>query len=332
MLSRMLDVAIGVILVFTVLSISASALSEVISNFLQRRARLLEGFLEGLLVNSGLSVKDFYEKTILAPHAQSGQRPAYVQASDFADAIFTLLRTQNAAPNAAPESQIPDFTLAEFKQVVTNLKDSPLKKVLLSIIVKAEDDPNTKTLDDLERVRVTLEHWYDNSMDRVSGWYKGHTQFILLGIGLIMAFLFNVDTLNITNALLKNPDIGAAIVKNIGPYTQTVGQSSALAATPQTGATPAATPAAGTVGSTGATDTQPISLSQADFVQQFNVLNIPIGWTDATMKNATLYDWITKIVGLLITGFAVSQGAPFWFDLLNKVTNLRSAGNQPAKS
>jgi hypothetical protein len=39
--------------------------------------------------------------------------------------------------------------------------------------------------------------------------------------------------------------------------------------------------------------------------------------------------WLLKISGLLITMVALSQGAPFWFDLLKKVVNLRLAGDAP---
>jgi hypothetical protein len=33
--------------------------------------------------------------------------------------------------------------------------------------------------------------------------------------------------------------------------------------------------------------------------------------------------------GLLMTMFALSLGAPFWFDMLNKVVNIRAAGRAP---
>ena len=39
-----------------------------------------------------------------------------------------------------------------------------------------------------------------------------------------------------------------------------------------------------------------------------------------------------KIVGILLTTIAVSLGAPFWFDMLNKLVNLRSTGVKPKKS
>jgi hypothetical protein len=36
-----------------------------------------------------------------------------------------------------------------------------------------------------------------------------------------------------------------------------------------------------------------------------------------------------KILGLLVTVLAISLGAPFWFDLLNRLVNLRSTGKPP---
>lgn len=36
-----------------------------------------------------------------------------------------------------------------------------------------------------------------------------------------------------------------------------------------------------------------------------------------------------KLLGLLLTALAVSLGAPFWFDMLNKIVNIRAAGRAP---
>jgi hypothetical protein len=59
-------------------------------------------------------------------------------------------------------------------------------------------------------------------------------------------------------------------------------------------------------------------------------LNIPIGWS----KDKFPQDWglIWKIIGLFFTTLAVSLGAPFWFDLLKKVTRLRVSGEVPRKA
>jgi len=41
---------------------------------------------------------------------------------------------------------------------------------------------------------------------------------------------------------------------------------------------------------------------------------------------------VKMIIGWLITALALSLGAPFWFDLLNKLMNLRSSLTTPATS
>jgi hypothetical protein len=38
---------------------------------------------------------------------------------------------------------------------------------------------------------------------------------------------------------------------------------------------------------------------------------------------------LAKLLGLLLTAVAVSQGGPFWFDLLSKLTNPRGSGPVP---
>jgi hypothetical protein len=59
--------------------------------------------------------------------------------------------------------------------------------------------------------------------------------------------------------------------------------------------------------------------------------NLPIGWTDQTIKQRfTSPVTIGSIlVGWLITALATLFGAPFWFDALQKITNLRGAGVKP---
>ena len=59
---------------------------------------------------------------------------------------------------------------------------------------------------------------------------------------------------------------------------------------------------------------------------------IPIGWSVENIKLYNFWDILKKIGGLLLTVFAVSLGAPFWFDILNKLANLRSSGNKPKSS
>ena len=64
-------------------------------------------------------------------------------------------------------------------------------------------------------------------------------------------------------------------------------------------------------------------------------LPIPMGWTEGNYPSNAKFDfwgWISKLIGLLITAGAVSLGAPFWFDIANKLVNVRASGNKPEKS
>jgi hypothetical protein len=66
-------------------------------------------------------------------------------------------------------------------------------------------------------------------------------------------------------------------------------------------------------------------------------LNLPMWWPswselDTDLRGfAGLDGFLTKLFGLLLTAGAVSLGAPFWFDLLNKAVNLRATGRPPEK-
>jgi hypothetical protein len=57
---------------------------------------------------------------------------------------------------------------------------------------------------------------------------------------------------------------------------------------------------------------------------------IPLGWKANTWTSIPSFSIIfTKIMGLLLTTLAIFMGAPFWFDALNKISNLRSTGPRP---
>jgi hypothetical protein len=66
---------------------------------------------------------------------------------------------------------------------------------------------------------------------------------------------------------------------------------------------------------------------------QINALQLPIGWSRGADERRglpnSLGDAFMKLIGLSLTAFAVSLGAPFWFDLLNKLVNVRAAGKPP---
>jgi hypothetical protein len=83
---------------------------------------------------------------------------------------------------------------------------------------------------------------------------------------------------------------------------------------------------------------------------ELNSLGLPLGWVcapdtsfpwlcppsadpaDSRRVPDTMFGFVLKLFGLLLTGFAVSQGAPFWFDVLNKFMVIRSTVKPSEKS
>ncbi|HEY1872124.1 MAG TPA: hypothetical protein VGG71_13775, partial [Chitinophagaceae bacterium] len=53
----------------------------------------------------------------------------------------------------------------------------------------------------------------------------------------------------------------------------------------------------------------------------------PIGWPK---PNDNSENFLTMFFGWIATILAICLGAPFWFDILNKIANLRSSGPKPA--
>jgi|GEM_PF-628020 len=54
-----------------------------------------------------------------------------------------------------------------------------------------------------------------------------------------------------------------------------------------------------------------------------------LGWEGVSLRELSTYDLISKLLGFILTALAVSMGAPFWFDLLKKLVNIRSSGSRP---
>lgn len=152
---------------------------------------------------------------------------------------------------------------------------------------------------DLDAVRKRVDSWFDDSMDRLSGVYRRRSQLIHFLFGFLVAIVFNVDSINIANVLWHNTDARDAVALQAQSFVTT---HTAV----DNGATP--------------------DVSQA--LQELQRLPVPMGWTGAAAKRAA-GDWVYAVVGWLVTGFAISLGAPFWFDLLQKIVNIRGAGPKP---
>jgi len=338
-----IEVAIGLILVYLFSSLICSAINEMIEGVLKNRATDLEKGLRALLQDpqgNGI-VKELYNHPLVFGlfkgeyHSKSNPTrlsfwryltptnlPSYIPAANFSRALLDIVLNPSTAGASAPPAGTPatpapstggtpaapatstPMTMANLQQAVAGIPNQYIKSALSSLLETAGRDINA--------VRKNVEEWFDSSMDRVAGWYKRRTQWILLVMGLVVAVVFNVSTITISHHLWIDAPLREAVVSK--------------AASQQQG------------GSAGKTPGERLT----DVRDALNSLGLPIGWSDITFKEHSVvvskteysrrYWFLISALGWLLTACAVSFGAPFWFDLLNKFLVIRSTIKPEKKS
>jgi hypothetical protein len=343
-----IDISIGLVLMYLMLSLVCTVVNEFIATQLKLRAASLEAGLKQLLddpvmrdafYNHGLidgvsnavtrgqetlssSFNSLSSKvaapidsalaTMAAPDplkgpppakgtaaviaapaaARTTEHPAYISSDRFAKALIGSLDTSTPIPG-----------LADIRDTIGKLPPSNMKDALISSLTVAGTD--------LDTFRKDVATWFDDSMERLGGAYKRQLKWISLIIGLLIAIIVNADSFEVGYALWSDNALRAQMVQIAGPI-----------ATKQ-----AETAGAGTME----------AVAQSFDKAVTTLRPLPIGWPARTQPAWTEYKaafwfWLTKLLGWIMTGIALSFGAPFWFDLLSKLVNIRGAGDKPKRA
>ena len=221
-----------------------------------------------------------------------------------------------AAPN--------DPTRQTIERAIAKLPDS-LQDSLFNLAQQVRRKTES-VQNDLVDFQAEVEAWYNRCQDRAAGVYRRNARGISMLIGVFLAIASNADTFHIIHSLSSDDVLRGAIV-------------SAAERTVADNAPPAGQPL----------DTESLR-RQVD--PALNELGLPIGWTgDRWQKQLyptpycaptvpesepckrpsfALWLWIRFriVLGWFVTGIAISMGAPFWFDLLGKVVNIRNSGTK----
>ena len=120
---------------------------------------------------------------------KSGGKPAYISARNFSLAFLDVF--------APPEGQ--GNVLERVKAKAEQLAHSPLKRELGTLIDAAEDD--------VGKFRESIEHWFDDTMDRVSGWYRRWAQWWTIVLAIVVAIGLNVDAIRVANRLADDATV-----------------------------------------------------------------------------------------------------------------------------
>lgn len=310
--SDILDIAIGLSFVYFLLSLLSVTIAELIARFFALRSGTLVDAIRNLLADDVLNEK-FWDHPLIKKLAQEkgwaigegNRKPSYIPANKFALVLLDIIReTVNSDRDSFRSSN-------EVRDAVKAPEiNEDLRKMLLVLLGV---DLN------IESVQLDLAKWFDEYMERVSGWYKRKSQTINLVLGLVLAMMLNVDSLDIFNSLSTDPALRAAAVEVATSY---VNDQSPPVQTTQ--------PVTGTQE---VPDLNEPIKKTLELERALAQLNLPLSWAPADEKiPVDLTGWFYKITGLLITALLVSLGAPFWFDLLTQFVSLRSSGKAPPKT
>ncbi|MBD2385870.1 hypothetical protein [Cylindrospermum sp. FACHB-282] len=182
----------------------------------------------------------------------------------------------------------------------------------MSILAKRAQRKAKTTEEGIYILKKELEETFDNSMQRASGVYKRNAKGVAILIGLSIAVITNADAFHIVGRLSKDTGIRSAIVTNAGQIVEN--NSSVDLAKVKKETDQVLTEIA-----------LPIGWNDVNLEQQFN-------WKPHQKKGSAIFRVLTAIPGWILSGIAIAMGAPFWFDLLNKIVNVRNAGKPPASS
>jgi hypothetical protein len=292
--SPVLDIMIGLFFIYLMLSILCSSINELLARIFDMRATTLADGIKKLLADTAIGAQlpeKFYQHPLIQTLAQGKDKPSYIPAKNFALALLDTLEEISAAKTGATPSP-EKKTIDDLRATIAGLPDSEMKKSLSMLIGHAGES--------LDEARKNIEDWFNSSMERVSGLYKRKAHTIILLIAFLVSVGWNADSVFIAQNILQNPTLRSSLV------------AAAEEQTKQTLATP---------------NTDPKKTIE-EVVQMSETLKLPIGWSDARWPVSVL-GYLSKFFGLVVTALALSLGAPFWFDMLNKVINLRSSGKPP---
>ena len=289
---RVLEVALGLALVFSLVSFAVSLVTEWISAIWGRRSALLrEGVLQMLGEDRTEKLYDHPLFRSLVPHRWLANRhgPSYIPTDLFVTTLLSLLDSEGKGAGSKEEF------LAHLDELSAG---HPLRRALLPLATQAEED--------WEKVKAGVGDWFDRVMDEVTGWYRRWSQLVLFGTGLLLAMVVGVDALDITRTLWINDEIRAGVAAIAEDFA-----AKELTATDG--------------GDQGESADLEAARRKAAELQQLQQELATVG---LRFRPITQCDWGPDLrwclLGYLLTAFAASLGAPFWFDLLKRLVQIRT--------
>ena len=305
--SPIIDIIIGLSFLYFLLGLITSSLNELIQTRLNSRSKELHKAILNFLDRDWDAIAD---KVIKSPYVRSISKtpdkfPSYIPSNSFAQGIIDVIKGAEDLPETIPEIR---------KQI----RDSEIIKGDAETWLLGMLD---QSYDKVQDLYANIERSYNEAMERVSEWYGKKAKTTILLLGIATSVLLNIDTVNITQTLWKNKEMARTLSSMVAGSMENIEKDgNGFEIKDDKGKLLYSVE-----------NEQSENISHV--VAQIGELPIPLGWSSDSFVFFKESGWYWTLLSMLagwgITAMAIFLGAPFWFDLLSKVVNLRGSGGKP---
>jgi len=327
-----LDVAIGLVFIYLLYSLLVTAIQELISSFLNFRGKVLYRAIRQMLCDKGEDVlaQKFYNHPLLRKlnFHRDNKFPSYLNSETFAKITKDIL----------PDLYLGKGKELSFDERLELLPEGELKATILTYM-----QDKTKSLDTI------LANWFDETMDRVTGLYKRIIQRNIFFVGLVVVIAFNVDSVSLFKKLSKDKKAREIVVNQAIAFMEENKDFDSILIKKRKPALLDSVKSKERDSTRWESIVNSILKKENDTLyKKFddnrnkvkNLLNeeidqvndaLGIGWQSFKNRQGVITPFaiLSMLLGWIITGLAITLGAPFWFDLLKKLIQIRGSGSRP---
>jgi hypothetical protein len=289
---QILEVVVGLVLVYYVMGLVVSTVTQIINESLETRGAALEMYLKKIAGDKTLDLTNLPQIKALRPIRYANwwnvfgagieeKRVEKIPASTLVDAFFDLSGLSCKAT----------YTADELAAVLNQLPESDGKRAMLAWVEKG--------VTDLDQLRGRASDYFNGILCQAQATFKARARSIVIILSLLVTLVLGTDTIQLAKDLWSDSALRALANE----------QAQLVASQPN---------ATGDV-------TQVKSLFDS-----LSAYSLRIGWWQGQQMPAgtTFMGWAgfvgLKLAGLLITAIAVSQGSSFWYDVLKKLTGNKT--------
>lgn len=377
--AKAIDVLLSLAFIYLLFSIAVSGLYELYQSRYNRRGKFLRKILDNVLndpLNKNFADEFYYHPLIDTVKESKRVFPSKVSATHFTDVITDILQYRAREKSLEFDHETKTYkvnqdndydTLSPFdklKKGIEALNDSPFKRIAESWIFDIAQDADKNAA--IQKAKANIERWYEHYTERTGGWFKRDLRKRMLVLGIVIALLFNVNSIILVEFLWKEDAQREIIVNRAINYVHEAdsinnenrvklvkaAEDYALRQKAMPDDTSIAMAPLPVVPPDTLTQTQQLDTAMSQNIQTaekakdiLEELDLPIGWDNFMGYKKDYFElkenttgwwptfrfWALAILGWICTGFAISFGADFWYNALKKLIEVRKTVKEGIK-